>query len=378
MKTEERGVGKDAGGAPAGAAMVRAGFGWTAADDLAFATGFPHVRVLVDGHRDDESPQASAKRVIETPDAAPRIAWPRRVAQGLVRVWGLPSIWEISLSTRDYRAGAEEKLWMERPVDAEEAGRLVATRMLTDVAGLSERAMENFVLLLEAQVGAEPVATAIVDQLEGFDLDLLLGEYSLAPVVTYQLGYLLLRVPTTVADGLRRRLRACLEAALDYRPVLRRRGFAGLGASHARSIHLVLNGGAAAEDTDRQLRWYTHVSDDPVLVRMRVALNRSPYVPDPRLAFLGGGDVLDRFAKDWRKLGADEQRWFVEQHARVKAPQIPPMFLDMVAESLVPELAIAFFTARREQLGGYLKDTAESPGPRAAVAKRVLKALDGA
>lgn len=376
MKKSEVGALSAAG--LAGEALLRPGFGWTPGDDAAFALGFPHLRRLVDGHREDEAPHLSAKRILDAPEAPPRIEWPRRVAQGLVRVWGLPSIWEMTPNTKDFRLDAEEQLWTERPVDASEAGRLLATRMVTDVAGLSERAIQNFVLLLEAQVGTEATARAIVDTLEGFDPDLLLAEWSMAPVITYQLGFLLLRVPPAVDKSLRARLRACLDTTLDYRPVLRRRGFAGLGSSHARSVHLVLNGGAAAEDTDRTLRWYAHVTDDPVLVRMRVALNRLAYVPDARLVFLGGADVLDRYAKDWRKLNGDEQRWFVEQHGRLAAPQVPGLMLDMVAESAVPDAAIAFFTARRERLAGFVEDAAKSQTPRAVPAKKVLKAWEGA
>lgn len=358
----------------AGLSQLRPGFTFTPADDAAFALGFPHVRQVVDGLREDENPQATALKILPQIERAPRMVWPRRTAQGLVRVWGLPAIWEMAPNSKDLRLEAEEALWKDSPIDRAEAAQLLTLRLEREVQGLSERVIEEFVLLLEAIVGTETVATVIVETLESFDAEMLLASWTTPPLVTFHLGYLLLRVPAPLAVSLRGRLRAALEKAYAFRPVLRRRGFAGQGASHARSIHLALNGGAAAEDTDRTLRWYTHVGDDPVLVRMRVALNRLSYFPDSRLVFLGGNDVLERYNKDWRKLGnQDEQMWFFHQHATVRAPQMLPIFLDMVGESLVRDEAAAWFDAHRDYARPFVEENVNGGTPRSAAAKRVLK-----
>jgi hypothetical protein len=357
-----------------GLSMLRAGFGWTPDDDVRFALGFPHVREVWDVPADDRSARSTARALLERPDAAPRVRWPRDTATSLVRAWGMSAIWESSIATRVLRKQVETQLQRLDPVAPDEAAELVGARVERDLPGLSERAIQNHVLLLEALVGTEPIVEAIVSRLEAADIDLLLTEWSLPPVVTWQLGYLLLRLPPERAAAFRRRLRACLDAALDHRPWLRRRGFAGVGSSHARSLHGVLDGAAGAEDTDRALKWYGHVVDDPLLVRMRVHLNRLSYTPDARLVFLGGAEVLDRYVKDWRKLGGeDELRWFVEQHAPIRAPQSVRALLELAGDSPARDHAVAALTARREHVAPLVAEAAKADHPSAVPAANLLK-----
>ena len=70
-------------GGAAGLAHVRPGFCFSADFDALFALGWPHVRFVVDGHRDDESPHAAALRILTAGGDPPaRLRWPRGVAQG--------------------------------------------------------------------------------------------------------------------------------------------------------------------------------------------------------------------------------------------------------------------------------------------------------
>ncbi|MFZ5477633.1 MAG: hypothetical protein ACOZNI_12725 [Myxococcota bacterium] len=357
-----------------GLAMLRPGFAWTPADDARFALGFPHVREVVDPPADESTPRPSARALVERVDRAPQLRWYRDTAQSVVRAWGGVAAWEQSLNERILRAQAVKDIARTDPLTREEADALLGNRLERELPGLSERAVENVVLLLEALVGAEAVVESIVSRLESFDAEMLLSEWSLPPVVTWQLGYLLLRLPEPLATAQRRRLRACLDCALDFRPWLRRRGFTGTGSSHARSLHCVLNGGAGAEDTDRTLRWYGHVVDDPVLVRMRVHLNRLSYAPDARLVFLGGIEVLEHFARDWRRLaGEDEQRWFVDQHARIRAPQIVGLLLVMACESAVKDHALQTLDDLRPHVEGDVAAALKHDKPGAAAAKRLVE-----
>ncbi len=364
-------------GGAAGLAHLRPGFCATSDYDALFALGWPHIRFVVEGLREDDDPPASALRILGQAEPPARFAWPRLVAQGLVRAWGMPAVFEQVPGARVLRADAMEAAWTPSAITATEAALLVAHRLGQDAPGLTEHGIASFVLLLEALVGAERVGEAILDVLEQTPVDTLLSEWSLPPVVTFHLGFLLLRVPRPQHDAWRRRMTTLLDACFEARPDLRRHGFRGAGGSHARSLHLALNGGAAAEDsTDRGLRWYVHVVDDPVLVRMRVAVNRAGYEPDARLVFLGGPDVLERYARDWPRLATtDAQRWFFEQVAPIAAPEMYPLMLEMAGRSLVRPEAIGWFVKHAEVTRRFLDEAASGDGTAAAYARTVRAAL---
>ncbi|MFN7147702.1 MAG: hypothetical protein ACK4YP_28290, partial [Myxococcota bacterium] len=224
---------------------MRPGFCFAPDYDALFALGWPHMRFVVDGHREDEDPPTSALRILASPEPPARFAWPRRTAQGLVRAWGLPSIFERAPGVVGVRQEAREAVWRDMGIDAAEAAVLVACRIAQDEPGLTERAVASFVLVLEALVGPEVVGAAILDALEQLPAEVLLTEWSLPPVVSWHLGFLALRVPTSLADQWRVRMRRLLDVALEIRPELRRSGFRGSGSSHARALHLVLHGGQA-------------------------------------------------------------------------------------------------------------------------------------
>jgi len=367
-------------GGAAGLSSVRRGFATSPDYDALFALGWPHIRFVVDGHREDEEPQAHALRILAMPEPPARFAWPRMVAQGVVRAWGLPSIFELAPGVQGFRLAAEEAVWRPEPITAGEAADLVACRLGQEVPGVTDRGVETFVLLLEALVGAEVVGAAILDALEATPVDTLLSEWSLPPTVTFHLGFLLLRVPQATNDVWRRRMTSLLELCFEARPALRRHGFRGAGASHARALHLALNGSAAAENsTDRSLRWYVHATDDSVLVRMRVAVNRSAYEPDSRLVFLGGPDVLQRYIRDWTKLGTtDAQRWFFEQMAPIADPAMYPLMLEMAGRSLVRPEVIGWFVKHAAATRAFLEQTAAGDGTAATSARMVQKAVAAA
>ncbi|MDP2310072.1 MAG: hypothetical protein Q8P18_28910 [Pseudomonadota bacterium] len=367
-------------GDAAGLARVRPGFCSSPDYDALFALGWPHIRFVMEGHREDEDPPASALRILAMADPPLRFAWPRTVAQGVVRAWGLPSIFELAPGFQELRQEAEEAVWKPGPITPGEAYDLLACRLNQEIPGVSDRGIESFVLLLEALVGADVVGSAMLDILEQIPVDTLLSEWSIPPHVTFQLGFLMLRVPRPQHDAWVGRMEALLEGCFAARPALRRHGFRGAGASHARSLHLVLNGGAAAENSsDRSLRWYVHVVNDSVLVRMRVAVNRLGYEPDARLVFLGGPDVLERYARDWPKLAStDAQRWFFEQVAPIAAPQMYPLMLEMTGRSLVRPEAIGWFVKNAEAARVFLEETCAGDGIAATYARTVRKALGAA
>lgn len=364
-------------GGAAGLTRVRPGFCSSPDYDALFALGWPHIRFVMDGHREDDDPPCSALRILAMPDPPQRFAWPRAVAQGVIRAWGLPSMFERAPGLRELRLEAREAAWKPGAITVGEASDLLACRLNHDTPGVSERGVESFVLLLEALVGADVVASAILDILEQLPVDTLLSEWSLPPHVTFQLGFLILRLRRPRHAAGIARMEALLERCFDARPSLRRLGFRGAGASHARSLHLVLNGGPAAESSsDRALRWYVHVADDSVLVRMRVAVNRAAYEPDARLVFLGGSDVLQRYARDWPDLrSTDAQRWFFEQVAPIAAPELYPLMLEMAGRSRVRPEAIGWFVKNAAVTSDFVDKACSGDGTVATYARSVRQLL---
>lgn len=364
-------------GGAAGLSYLRPGFCSSPDHDALFALGWPHIRFVMDGHREDDDPRHHALRILALADPPLRFGWSRTVAQGVVRGWGLPSLFELAPGVQGLRREAEEAVWKSGPITPREAAALLCCRLGQDSPGVTHRGVETFVLLLEALVGADVVGGAVLDLLEQFSVDTLLTEWSLPPHVTFQMGFLMLRVPRVQQDAWTVRMKALLERCFEARPSLRRHGFRMAGGSHARSLHLVLNGGLAAENSsDRALRWYVHVTDDPVLVRMRVAVNRLAYEPDARLVFLGGLDVLSRYARDWPKLATtDAQRWFFEQVAPIAAPEMYPLMLEMAGRSRVRPEAIGWFLKNAEATTAFLEEAATGDGTSAAHARSVRRAL---
>lgn len=374
MASKSEAPGRWAGAA--GLSGLKPGFCFTPEGDALFAVGWPHLRLVADGLREDEDAPAAAEKILFLPEVPLRFTWPRKVAQGLVRAWGLTSIFEFAPGVQEIRQEAQEALWRPSPIDPAEASALLQTRMTKEIPGLSERSIETFTFLLEALLGAEVTGNLILEILEQLGVDTLLGEWTLPPAVTWQLGFLALRAPKPVAEAWHGRMTRLLDKVYEQHPALKRRGFKG-GASHARALHHILHGGDAAEDSsNRALRWYAHVTDDPVLVRMRVAVNRLAYEPDARLVYLGGPDVLQRYQKDWDKLGSGEQqRWFFEQIAPIRAAEMYPLMLELAGRSLVREEARAWFAEHAAEARPFLDQAAAGDGNTSTFARQVLKAL---
>ena len=358
----------------AAAALVRDSFAFTPAEDLLFAAGWPHIRSVVDQSIDDQAAVAAVRRVLEPLDPTPRRQWARRLAQGYVRAIGLPAPFELTPDEKLLRQTAEEALWNPDPLRPEEVLRGIETRMQNSLVGVSDRTMENWLLYAEALVGTSVVAGAIVDTLEQLPLGILSARWTLPPFITYQMGYLLLRLTPVEAEALRDRLFAVLERG-GGAPVKGRATWED-GFSHLRAIHLVLAGSEAAKrGGDRNLGWYTHAADDPTFVRMRVAMDRLGHRPDARLIFLGGAEVLTAYLRRWQKLEGEEQRWFFQQIAPIQSLHTAAIVLEMSQNSAVKEEASRWFLDHPEFVREWLVQQVAADGPLARTAERHLRAI---
>lgn len=357
-----------------GLSMLVPGFCFTPAQDRLFALGWPHVRLLVDGAKGDDSPARYARIWLSQLDPAPQIRWSRKVATSVVRVLSLPHIYEVSPDARKLRLEAARALLEEEPLRLDEAMAGIRVRMSREAPGVSERTIETFVLLLEAMIGTAAVAQCIVETLEGMSNEDLEHTSSIPPFITFQLGYLLLRLSNRDSEALRHRLRLVFNRLVPPRG---RRDAWMNSMSHLRALDLVLHGSVAAErSTERTLRWYTHVIDNPASIRKRVAEDELGFLPDVRLGFLGGDSVMETVTRQWRSLqDAEEQRWFLEQISPIKSERVRQVMMGMATDSQVKDLAIQWFKAHTDYTQEWLEDMADRRDQRGAQADSVLNRM---
>jgi hypothetical protein len=356
----------------AGLGAIKNGFCFDPVLDQLFALGWPHIRLLTDVTVEPYKP--ALYHLMQT-EFDLRLKWPRSLALALVRAWGIGRLYDIAPGSREIREEAQEALWNLEPLGEREVRELIQTRMETTPLWVGDRATESFVLLAEALTSPKIIATAIVDALEGMDRTLLFDMMPMPAMVTYQLGYLLLRMPKKDAEKLRNRVQDVLFGTANLAP--------GSGERlpqtpcHARAMMLVLQGSEAANSTtDHDLRWYTHAID-PVAIRMRANINRSYTLPDARLVWIGGPRILDsRFGTWYKKLSSTDQRWFLEQLGPVKAVEVVPLMLGMAEESTVRAHARNWLLDHKDFALPIVERLADQHNPNGEYAKAFLASLE--
>jgi hypothetical protein len=336
-----------------GARYVKTGFAFTPAMDLAFGLGYPHYVELADGHPADESVEAGLAHLADT-DRGVRV-WPRGVASRTARAYAL-------LLNAKLRVAPFSK---EGAVTADEAREIIRT-------SLDCNRGDRLLLLLEALVGTDVVLEAAIETMEGYGEAQWTG--SDFDMVTYPLGFLLLRVPEAASARARARLEALYDKAKK----------AGWASDGVNNLDVALHGVEGAERSGYRPEgeaissmYITHVVDDPEWVAKTVAAGGAPdssVMPDPRLAFLGGEAVLKAERGWWKKytkIGA--QQAYVEGFGQIRSQTLLPAFLEMTAASKAKKEATAWFVQHADFARSFLEAQAKGKGGDAA--KAVLKAL---
>jgi hypothetical protein len=368
MATKKAGAAKD-GGAPAplarstrsfehgkdaaGAKYVRGGFAWTAADDLAFALGFPYVSYLVEGHPDDAEANVEARADLVIKKAY-SVNVPAKI--GLARARVFPIL-------RVDHTGAYDKAvvlpLVERddPMTADEATKILAdaVRDVNTRQGTVLRTLQ----LLEAFVGPSAVAKALVTALEALPNDRLAAQGTAAIFARY-LGFSLLRVIASEADALRDRIERLVARVPTE--------FFKRSAREALDIAL----GKLQRGADDG----AFVLADPEKVRSLVAADPGPkFAPNARLAFLGGDPVIDFYVKNAKKLDPNLLPDVVVEFGPMRGERALRFKVMLAATSKAKNEALASFVERAAETRPFLETAAASSGDEAAWAKAVLAKL---
>ena len=318
-----------------GEQYVRAGFGWTPEDDLAFALGYPHqVTVL------DEGPPASDDRALEALNGPAFRAVGRDLAPRLARLLARSAIGPQPLA----ECGPG-------PMKPAEARKLVRTRIRR--GGVIDGRDKRLALLLEALFGAELVLEAITEALESQTDDQLAKWNRPGAGFAEVAGFILLRCEAVAAIAFRDRLEAVLvrAAAPAADP---KRAEKGATTQLAGILDRILHGGAAAERQRESSgsAWQgaispwdlLHVVDDPALVAAEVQKHRfdSLWIPFSRLAFLGGEPVVSHYCENWRKArDADDVLRFVTDFGRIRSDAVVAAMKEIAAAKGWPPAAAA-------------------------------------
>jgi hypothetical protein len=276
------------GAAASGAKLVKPGFATTKAGDLAFALGFPHLEYVVDDHPDD-----ARAEMIAYERRTYRLGWPRNVAIRWCRITASKGFKRTPQGASELDTAGKKALKNGAPLSEEEVA-LALKAMFSDTTSYEE--LRDLVRLFEAFVGPELVATSIVDALEKSSNNVWNHQDLDRACVVHHIGFLLLRLPATLADKLRSRLMAIFDRRVKALPAKELGPRKGERGSLIRALDVVLNGVLGAERSGERSEEtiepgdLVHVTKDEAFVREVACRVVST---DARLVFLGGEPVLD-------------------------------------------------------------------------------------
>jgi hypothetical protein len=326
------------GAAASGARFVKPGFATTAAGDLAFALGFPHLEYIIDDHPDD-----ARAEMVAYERRSYYLGWPREIATRWCRVTASKGFKRTPQGATELDASGKKAIKNGAPLSIEEV-TLSLKAMFSDTSSYED--LGDLVRLYEAFVGPEPVATAIVEALEKAGNNVWNHQDHDRAQVMRHLGFVLLRLPGTFADKLRTRLAGVFDRRVKLRKDLGPRK--GEYGSLLRALDVVLNGRTGCERSGERNEDalepadLVHVVDDATFVR-EAACQRTP--TDARLVFLGGEPVLDHMLEGFARLrGLHTQ--LVDGFAEVASPKAIELLQRIAKAKEAPDRARAVLAAR--------------------------------
>jgi hypothetical protein len=285
------------GTAAYGARFVKRGFATTAAGDLAFALGFPHLEYIIDDHPDD-----ARAEMIAYERRSYRLGWPRTVAIRWCRITASKGFKRTPQGATELDGAGKKALKSGAPLTTEEIA-LSLKAMFSDTTSYED--LRELVRLYEAFVGPDLVATSIVDALEKSSNNVWNHQDHDRAQVMHHLGFMLLRLPSAASDKLRARLAAIFDRRVKALPAKELGPRKGERGSILRALDVVLNGRTGSERSGERNEDaiepadLVHITGDEAFVREAACRRVSP---DSRLVFLGGEPVLDHLLDMFARL----------------------------------------------------------------------------
>lgn len=263
-----------------GAKYIREGFGRAPDDDLAWALGYPHYIELVESSGDsDKDLVAQCEQETTVRERAASVA--ARFARA-IPMFAFDSNGKPQLTSNGKQISPSGQMTNDE-----------ARNIILEFAKDEHGAMLGAQLapMLEAIVGPELVATAIVDGIETLDLDA--PRAGGAEALLMHLPFLLLRVPTAKAEALLARLEKLIPppgTEVYVPPFL---------------VEIAVRG-AAAKLRELNNPYQVELVNDEAFVATfakQFYSNLDSTTPlFPRFLFTGGDAVLDIYGKVWPKI----------------------------------------------------------------------------
>lgn len=275
------------------------GFGETPADELSFRRGFPHLRSH--GGEPAADPSAQAVQALGASDPILDFVWPVETARRFLRAF----VGENPAASAAATPVVDPKELLQRAMSTERHHRTWR--------------IEDFVFLLEAETGPDRVASAILDIIEAGGKPCTSSNDG--PEIAFTLGFLLGRSEDSPALWERtiRVREAITKAKKPIQP------------DWAEALDIVIDGNRAFDLAGWMLSRYVFVTDSAALAQ-KLAHAPGQFLPDVRLAYLGGTAVLETFLKrvDELPVGPLGRRFF-HQLAPVKRSLARP-FMEKLAK----------------------------------------------
>jgi hypothetical protein len=342
---------------------------FTEADGRLYALGWPYLRYVVDGHKEDAKPLAKIGKLSTRYGRE----WPRGVATRFVR--GIAELDpDNDLLDPAVLAVAENPA----PITEDEARALVKKQLVTSRGRGNAWNFRPFVLLLEAMVGAEPILDAIVSGIESF------GKERWAPkwgkkttwdhnpgTFALHAGFLLLRVPPAVAKKQRKRLEALYATGVKQKAP---RGEDTVLGGIDCALH-GSEGAARSLDPDgwRYLEWYYFVDDFEMLAARMIDSSAAQYSPCARHLWLTNGELIPLHVKNARKVS--ETASYLDDIGRLKDPRIVDLMLCFIGKKSAKGVPEAWLRAHANIAKPRLRELVKTKAPSAAAAKAALVAI---
>lgn len=314
----------------AGADRLRPGFCFRTEDDLAFALGFPYLRYLDPDGLDDLDPRANAERCLLEPGAELELVLAPRTAAYLARGWLVPE--PVTPYPGDPELTPEARDAIDGPEALASGAAHPAIRAALSLSRVAPTAAEAL-LLWEAWLGTEEVVAAGLDALGALDGRVDTWTEPGRARALSMLALMTFRLPPVRSAACMRDLEARL---------------AGLSSGERTRAGLAWSGAGASVPVDGP-------AVDPTPARVREAFRAGPRpfgaVPDSRLAFLGGEELFEGVAADWRSHATlppeITHARILERFAPVDHPLVVSLMLDLWRRSAVSDGALAWLEAHQ-------------------------------